>query len=149
MNPGTIVLWRNLDVSLGDPKESTGEKSFSAHMDSARQHLELIFHRFLAPVLKQRKVAIDFNDTSLEAFDPFGPSIPARQELPVERIHVQGQVVTIQPYVLPHRAKASSVTEYQRDAGEEGYLQNQGFYIYRNKRLIIKATWFRLVPRTV
>jgi len=144
---GTIVLWRNLDVSLGDPKESTGEKRFSAHMDSARQHLELIFHRFLAPVLKQRKVAIDFNDTSLEAYDPFGSSIPARQELPVERIHVQGQVVTIQPYVLPHRAKASSVTEYQRDAGEEGYLQNQGFYIYRNKRLIIKATWFRLIPK--
>jgi hypothetical protein len=32
-------------------------------------------------------------------------------------------------------------------AGDEGYLQNQGFYVYRNKRLIMKATWFRLVKK--
>lgn len=144
---GTIVLWRNLDSSLGDPQESTGEKRFSAQMDAARKHLELVFHRFLAPALKQRKVAIDFNDTALEAFDPFGSTIPARQELPAERIRVQGHVVSIQPYVLPHRVKAASVSEYEKHAGEEGYLHNQGFYIYRNKRLIIKATWFRLIPK--
>ena len=144
---GTIVFWQNLDVGLGDPHEATGEKRFSAHMDSAKKHLELVFHRFLAPALRQRKVAIDFNANAWEAFDPFGSSIPARQELPVETITLQGQVVTIQPYVLPHRAKASSVSEYEKHAGEEGYLQNQGFYIYRNKRLIIKATWFRLIPK--
>jgi hypothetical protein len=26
-------------------------------------------------------------------------------------------------------------------------VHNQGFYIYRNRRLIIKATWFRLIPK--
>jgi hypothetical protein len=144
---GTIVLWQNLDPGLGDPHEVDGEKRFSAQMDAARKHLELVFHRFLSPAFKQRKVTIDFNDTILEALDPFGSSIPARQELPIERIRVHGQVVTIQPYVLPHRAKASSVTEYQKHAGEEGYVHNQGFYIYRNRRLIIKATWFRLIPK--
>jgi hypothetical protein len=143
---GTIVLWQNLDVSLGDPEESTGEKRFSAHMDSARKHLELVFHRFLAP-RRHRRVAINFNDTQLEAFDPFGSSIPARQELPAERIRMQAQVLTIQPYVLPHRAKAASISEYEKHAGEEGYLHNQGFYVYRNRRLIIKATWFRLIPK--
>ncbi len=69
---GTIVLWQSLDMSLGDPEESSGEKRFSAHMDSARKHLELVFHRFLAPRRHQR-IAIDFNDTQLVAFDPFGP----------------------------------------------------------------------------
>jgi hypothetical protein len=144
---GSIVFWQNLDVSLGDPKESSGEKRFSAHMDSARKHLELFFHRFLASPLKQRRVAINFNDATLEACNPFGSSIPARQELPAERIRMEGQVVTIQPYVLPHRLKAASLSEYEKDAGEEGYLHNQGFYIYRNRRLIIKATWFRLIPK--
>lgn len=144
---GTIVLWQNLDVSLGDPNESSGEKRFSFQLDNARKHLELVFHRFLSPTLKQRKVVIDFNATALEAFDPFGTSIPSRQELPAEKIRIQGQVVNIQPYVLPHRVKASSISEYQKYGGEEGYLHNQGFYIYRNKRLIIKATWFRLIPK--
>jgi hypothetical protein len=66
-------------------------------MSAARKHLELVFHRFLAPALRQRKVAIDFNDSPLEAFDPFGSPNLARQELPAERIHLQGQVVSIQP----------------------------------------------------
>lgn len=144
---GTIVLWRNLDKSLGDLNEPTGENRFSAQMKSARDHLELVFHRFLAPPLGQRRIAIDFNGSPLEAVNPFGSPIPARQELPTERIRVQGQVVTIQPYVLPHRSKAASESEYQEHAGEDGYLNNQGFYIYRNRRLIIKATWFRLIPK--
>ena len=83
----------------------------------------------------------------LEAFDPFGLPIPARQELTAEKIRIAGHVINVQPYVLPHHTKALSVAEYQRLAGEEGYLQNQGFYVYRNLRLIIKATWFRLIPK--
>jgi hypothetical protein len=144
---GTLVLWQNLDSNLGDPHEVNGERRFSANMDSARKHLELVFHRFLSPVLGQRKVIIDFNNTVLQAFDPFGSAVPARQELPLEKIRVQGEEITVQPYVLPHLVKASSVTEYQKLAGDEGYLHNQGFYIYRNQRLIIKATWFRLIPK--
>jgi hypothetical protein len=116
-------------------------------MDASRKHLELVFHRFLAPALNQRKLAIDFNDSGLVAFDPFGKPVPARQELTLERIPINGDVILVQPYVLPHATKAGSVTEYQRLASEEGYLQNQGFYVYRNQRLIIKATWFRLIPK--
>ena len=97
---GTIVVWRNLDASFASRRESTGEHHFSAQMDSARKHLELVFHRFLAPPPQLPKIAIDFNETPLEAFDPFGPSIPARQELPLERITVQGQTISIQPYVF-------------------------------------------------
>ncbi len=144
---GTIILWRDLDPGLGDPKEANGEQRFSAQMDIARKHLELVFHRFLSPSVGQKKIGVDFNDTPLEAFNPFGPSVPARQELPVEKIMVQGHAIVVQPYVLPHHSKAGSVAEYQKYAGDEGYLHNQGFYIYRNRRLIIKATWFRLIPK--
>jgi hypothetical protein len=144
---GTVVLWQNLDISLGDPEEANGEKRFSANMDSARKHLELVFHRFLSPAVGKKKVIVDFNGAVLEAFDPFGSSVPARQELPSETIRVQGEEILVQPYVLPHLIKAASVSEYQKLAGDDGYLHNQGFYIYRNQRLIIKATWFRLIPK--
>jgi hypothetical protein len=116
-------------------------------MDAARKHLELVFHRFLSPPLNRKKLKIDFNETQLEAFDPFGTPVPARQELTLERISINGAVILVQPYVLPHQTKAESVAEYQRLAGDEGYLQNQGFYVYRNQRLIIKSTWFRLIPK--
>ena len=144
---GAIVLWRKIDDDLGAARDAGGENRFSAHMDAARKHLELVFHRFLAPALNRYKITIDFNASALEAFDPFGSPVPARQELTAERIRIDGKVISIQPYVLPHQTKAASIADYQRLAGEEGYLQNQGFYVYRNQRLIIKATWFRLIPK--
>jgi hypothetical protein len=54
--------------------------------------------------------------------------------------------VRMQAYVLPHHSKVTQA-EYQRLAGTEGYLRNQGFYVYRNRRLIVWGTWFRLAPQ--
>lgn len=141
---GTIVLWRNLDPSLAGVGE---EVRFNELLDSARGHLETVFHRFLSPDHPgQQATKMDFNGSELEAFNPFGPSIPARQELPEEQIHMNGDIVHVQPFVLPHHSKVSR-QEYSKYAGEAGYLQNQGFYIYRNRRLIVKSTWFRLIRK--
>jgi len=144
---GTIVLWRILDHDLGDPSSSSGETRFSEQMASSRKHLELVFHRFLEPPRGVDRLEIDFNASPLIPFNPFGTPVAARQELPYERISIDGESILVQPYVLPHSSKAESAAEYQRLAGEGGYLQNQGFYVYRNRRLIIKATWFRLIPK--
>lgn len=133
---GTIVLWRKLDTDLGDPDSPEGETRFSANLDGARKHLELVFHRFLGSSANQNRLQIDFNGSPLIPFDPFGTPVPARQELTVERIPINGETIVVQPYVLPHASKAASMAEYQRLGGDEGYLQNQGFYVYRNKRLI-------------
>lgn len=144
---GTIVLWRNLDsVLLGTDIKVSSETKFNEIMHNARKHLETVFHRFLTPEHVATPLRIDFNGSVLKAFNPFGPSIPSRQELPLEVIGVEGEEVLIQPYVLPHRSKVNQ-QEYDLYAGEEGYLQNQGFYVYRNKRMIMKATWFRLIKK--
>jgi len=58
-----------------------------------------------------------------------------------------GSDVVVQPYVLPHHSKIPA-DAYERLGGDEGHLRNQGFYIYRNKRLIISGTWFRLVRQS-
>ena len=47
------------------------------------------------------------------------------------------------PFILPHHSKVTP-NEYQGCAGGDGYLRSQGFYIYRNRRLIISGTWFRM-----
>ena len=46
-------------------------------------------------------------------------------------------------YTLPHYSRLEK-NEYETLGGEEGYVKNQGFYVYRNNRLIIYGTWFRL-----
>jgi hypothetical protein len=144
---GTIVCWRNMDITLADMDSGATEESFSSLLYNARKHLECVFHRFLQGERGLKKVSIDFNGAPLVPFDPFGPQTPSRQELPPETLQVLKQKISIQPFILPHQSKAESQPEYEKYAGEEGYLQNQGFYVYRNKRLIIRATWFRLLPK--
>ncbi|MDF7800056.1 ATP-binding protein [Pontiellaceae bacterium B1224] len=143
---GTIILWRNLDAMLAGTEHVDSEKKFSELMSNARSHLETVFHRFLSPEDGRKSLSIDFNKSPLSAYDPFGPSVPSRQELPTEKLVVEGETIVIQPFVLPHQNKVSRA-DYEKYAGEGGYLQNQGFYVYRNRRLIVKATWFRLIKK--
>ena len=138
---GTAIIWQAMDNGASD------DKHFNAAMSHAREHVEVVFHRFIANAPGHRAIAMDFNGLALVSFNPFGLSHPARQELPEERVKIKKAVITIQPYVLPHYSKISR-QDYEKFGGDEGYLHNQGFYVYRNRRLILKGTWFRLIPRT-
>lgn len=137
---GTIVLLRKLDRYDGL------EKKLNSLVEHTRIHLELVFHRFLSPRRGKKRINIFLNNDLLVAFNPFNPFHPATQELPEQVTHVNSQSVKIQPYVLPHYNKTSR-DEYEKYSGAGGYLQNQGFYVYRNRRLIISGTWFRLIKK--
>lgn len=146
LSSGTIVIWRGMDAMLAGTERIDSERKFSELMSHAREHLETVFHRFLSPDQGQKAVRLDFNNSQLTAFNPFGPNLPARQELTLQKVSVNGETIEVQPYILPHKNKVSR-SEYEKYAGEGGYLQNQGFYVYRNRRLIVKATWFRLIKK--
>lgn len=143
---GTVVLWRKLDRLDENDKHAQREIAFNDLMCRARQHLELVFHRFISPDPGKPKVRLWMNGDELQAFNPFNPNHTATQELPEQHFQLDGETILVQPYVLPHNNKISPA-EYQRFAGEGGYLHNQGFYIYRNRRLIINGTWFRLIKK--
>lgn len=145
---GTVVLWEKLDRIVDATDSRKTESMFYHKMDLAKKHLEMVFHRFLKGREKRiRKVGISINRLSLEPFDPFNENNPATTILPEEKIVLNGEIITIQPYILPHHSKVSK-SEYEKYAGEGGYLNNQGFYVYRNGRLLISGTWFRLIPKS-
>lgn len=144
---GTIVLWEKMDrIGTADSSPNELEKSHTHQLALLKEHLELTFHRFLSPEPGRKKTHIYINDNPLEAFNPFNPKNITTVELPERKIHYDGEVITVQAYVLPHHNKVTA-EEYKRYEGAEGYLNSQGFYVYRNKRLIIKGTWFRLIRR--
>lgn len=140
---GTLVLWRKIDrldvAGLGEQ----GHSALNELMDGVRQHVARIFHRFLTGEPGFRKILIRLNGQAVEPYDPFFESSVATQKLPREHVQVGGGLVTIDPFILPHHSKVSA-RDYERLAGPEGYLRNQGFYIYRNRRLILWGSWFRL-----
>lgn len=140
---GTVVLWRKIDrlelTGIGE----VGHDAFNELMSIVRQHLARIFHRFLSGELGHKKIRISINGTDIEPYDPFAELNIATQKFPLEVVRFRDSEVKIQAFVLPHHSKVSA-KDYERLAGPEGYLRNQGFYIYRNRRLIIWGSWFRL-----
>jgi hypothetical protein len=138
---GTLVIWETLD-RLVEGEGDDARAAFVSRIDDATEHLELVFHRFLAGERGARKVSISLNGRQLKPFDPFHSSHPATQAGPIERIRSGGQEVEVQTFTLPHHKK--DPTGWERNAGKAGYLKNQGFYVYRGKRLIIHGTWFGL-----
>jgi len=144
---GTIVFWENLDrIGTVGSSPNELEKNHTHSLALLKEHLELTFHRFLSPDPGHKKTFIFINGTPLEAFNPFNPNSMTTVDMQEREIHYDGEIITVQAYILPHHNKVSA-EEYKRYEGAEGYLNSQGFYLYRNRRLIIKGTWFRLIRR--
>lgn len=140
---GTMVLWEKLDrIDLGSGS-AQGQILFNEKMGQVREHLALVFHRYLSGEPGIRKLTIRMNLLPVKPFDPFNSKNPSTTYLPEERFNVNGAQVVMRPFILPHHSKVKPA-EYQEFAGTEGYLRSQGFYVYRNRRLIIHGTWFRM-----
>ena len=132
----TTVIWRKLDRLLEDGRLKEGD--FNEFLFSVRGTLSLIYHRYL------KAISIDLNNIALKPRDPFYEEHPATQKLTTERIEIFGSPIIVTPFILPHYSKLTPRESGDLE-GEEGYLKNQGFYVYRNRRLIIHGTWFKLV----
>jgi len=140
-NSGTEVLWTNCD-RLSENGTLT-EDEFNVLIVYTRNRIALIYHRYLTGLVRKRPLMVTLNGLKIEGYDPFYLDHKATQELEKEDIRIDNKRIHIQPYILPHYSKIT-LSEYDRLGGEEGFLRNQGFYVYRNDRLIINGTWFRL-----
>ena len=140
---GTLVVWKKLD-RLVDSEGGCGRQDLVRQLDETATHLEFVFHRFLSGREdKEGAVNMFLNGRELRPFDPFHSHHPATQHHFEERFQLDGREILIQPVTLPHHDKVSE-TDWKHYAGPEGYVKNQGFYLYRNRRLIVHGTWFRL-----
>jgi hypothetical protein len=138
---GTIVLWHELDrLSAG---EASTAHALGQHMTIAREHLSLVFHRYISGETGLPSLKISMNRRPLDAIDPFLLDHRATQRLAEDSFTVERHRIVVKPFILPHLNKLSH-EEMERAGGREGLRHQQGFYVYRNRRLIIWGTWFRL-----
>jgi hypothetical protein len=137
---GTYVLLQNFDrisASSHDVK-----KTLDTLIDLAEDHLSLVFHL----IISEDGVKIHINNRPIEPKDPFLENHKSTQRLREQSIKINDATITLQPYILPHRSKLSR-EDLRRVGGSDDLRTNQGFYIYRCKRLIIWGTWFRLLGK--
>lgn len=138
---GTLVIWQKLD------RLKTGEINFELALgrkiDTVREHLSLVYHRYLAGESGITKLKLSINGEKIKPVDPFltEKSVQAMDD---ETLVIQGNKILVRPYILPHISKLSP-DEIKILGGKEGLRKQQGFYVYRNKRLLVWGTWFRMM----
>ncbi len=151
LEQGTLVVWQNLDkLCAGDEDK---ERGMILKIRDVEEHLAVTFHRFLQGEPGISRIQIFSNEVPIQAKDPFYTA--KSDEMPSEKIPVtveengEGKIdyVIVTPYILPF-SDSLTQNELNELGGKEGLIKNQGFYIYRNKRLIVAADWFRLARKT-
>ena len=138
---GTIVLWQNLD-RIRDKSVSL-EDTVNEYLIKLRSHLGLVFHRFISE--NASPVTISINSSPVKPIDPFLRNNSYTQTRPQQNIIYKGSTIIIRPYILPHFKNMTDEERNQCDRNKT--YRFQGFYVYRNKRLIISGTWFNLHNR--
>lgn len=141
---GTVVLWQKFDRLQ---QESVNvQQTFDEKIELTRRHISLVFHRFLNGDGMNNRLSISFNGDPVTGFDPFLTRHPATQPMIEQLLRINGEEIRVKPYILPFASKLSA-KDIQSIGGTNDLRQQQGFYVYRNRRLIIWGTWFRLIKQ--
>lgn len=136
---GTIVLWECLDRVLD--KSTDSSKTIKDEIESCKNHLSMTFHRFMDNEAASNRLSILVNNMKLEPFDPFLSTHPGTKMMEEQIIETENGKIIVKPFIIPSESKLGP-DDIRRIGGLDPKMQ--GFYIYRNKRLIISGTWFKL-----
>lgn len=136
---GSLVLWEILDRII---TPGFSEQDFLDLIDRVEQHLSMVFHRLLEGNGRSR-LKIYINNKSVVPWNPFLIGHPAKPwSSPEVRFSYVDDLV-MECHVLPHKDRLTD-SEFQSAAGPAGWTAQQGFYVYRNKRLLLAGTWLGL-----
>ena len=141
---GTVVFWENIDRFIKSEGEINSKEEklwYAKEIEKVNHHLEMVFHRYLED--------LDFtlyltNGKKAKPWDPFliekkSTPLTASEDIPG---------ILVYPYLLPHKTMLNE-KEYEAAAGPlKTWAKAQGFYVYREKRLIMPGTWLNLPKLT-
>lgn len=148
---GTLVIWEKIDRLLKRYKNKGSQKSaLKRTIDSLQFHIAMVYQRFLdSDDERARNIEITLNGTRVESWDPFCISEEDTCNLADEIVDVEmpdgkESTFTIRAYMLPRRENFSTAK-----ARDNARISNdmQGFYIYRENRLIHYSDWMGMFIR--
>ena len=136
---GTVVLWEMMDriVTAGYTADD-----YLALTVEVEAHLAMVFHRLLQGPRPRLKLFL--NGRAVAPWDPFMSGHAAKPwTSPVTKHATDYGSVSVQCHVLPHRDRLTSA-EFESNGGPAGWTAQQGFYVYRNERLLVAGGWLGL-----
>lgn len=133
---GTAVIWWDIDrLTKGTQADNTESMDkFMRTMDTVKKHLSMVFHRFMSEGLK-----IHFRGREIEPWEPFMIGVDGLQ-LKAD-VYLDNRRIMIKGFVLPHRSKLTAEQYNYGKGSKDSWTAHQGFYVYRNKRLLVAGDW--------
>lgn len=135
---GTMIIWENLkilDVDVFKDNRFVFEK-----LEDLSKDLSHIFGR----IIRESKLTITVNGKNniIKAWDPFYTTNEKTQHIFEDKKAYKGEEIEVNGFILP---VYSNLAEEQQEVMKgKGLREQQGFYIFRNKRLIQEGGWLGL-----
>lgn len=158
---GTAVLLTQMRPPL-EPTKGKRDSPYALELAAIKEHLELVFHRFLeGKVPGREKVIVRLNGETLQPNDPMGH--PLTKVFEERRIELPAQepdkvvVLAVRAFVTPNEAEfedyikplppVERLVERNRLTLNGRANDAQGFYFYRLHRLIKWGGWEELFAK--
>ena len=119
---GTLVSWTRMDPLGG--LHGLDRAAFNARIADVRSHLSMTFHRFLGG--ETRRLRIEINGRSLEAWDPFCRGNDATIALPRDIVRGPSGTAALQAFILPHHDRFGTEQDYEAAGGPGGWGRAAG-----------------------
>lgn len=148
---GTLVVWEKIDRLLKSYSNfKNANNALKRKINDLQFHVGMVYQRFLDHNDERaNNVEIVINGVKIEAWDPFALSEELTEKLADEEIDVDmpdgsSPSFTLRAFMLPNKDSFSTPK-----AAKEARIGNdmQGFYVYRENRLIHYGDWLDLFTK--
>ena len=155
-NHGTVVLWsdlREIHPQLRDQDASKKEKYLMSLIKEVKEHLSMVFHKFMEGSVRGKKqLRIVVDQSHLKPWNPFCPSEDTWSldiyDPEISYTDAKGKKrkskLIISPCILPNRDEFSSEENWKKAGPGGKWNKQQGFYFYRNGRMLQSGGWSHL-----
>ena len=150
---GTLIIWSEMQDVIKDlySEDFNKRKDYLAKMlKKTEEHLSIVFHKFIQNQIPgKKKVKIYLSENELDSFDPFCVHEKIQQpeilnltvNYKTDSAQDKKSKIVVTPYILPREDQFSSPKSYKEASRIKTWHQMQGFYFYRNHRLLSYGNW--------
>jgi hypothetical protein len=146
---GTLVVWAKCDRILNKDYENPGgiqeQRALKSRKEKLREHIAKVFHKYLdRSETDYPNITIRMDGEDISHWNPFYPKrseqvlAPHETVLKIESEDGTLTTATLRAWILPH---SKDMTDEENKAHARISNRSQGFYIYREGRLIYSEGW--------
>lgn len=148
---GTLVIWTKVDRLIKEySQHASAQKALNKLIDELKFHLSVVYQKFLDPRFGQApNVEIFVNSLKIKPWDPFCITERNTKKVGKETFEVTlndgtKSEFSVTAYIIPRKSEYSTL---QAEKNARVSNEMQGFYVYREHRLIYFGGWMNMFSR--